>query len=290
MSTAVAKVEPRTALATTGGEPSFPELVDMGKHLVGTGFLPDHIKNGAQAAAIILAGRELGMPPMRALRSLVLVKGKVTEYADSQLSRFKADGGHATFTTLTDAAAHLVLTHPNGDKHTEVFTAEDARKAGLLSNQNYNKFPKAMLRSRAITAGLKSIGWEGGAGVYDPAELAPVEAEPVQVEDADVVQDGDAPTDKQREFLSKLMRSHVFTEAERSRMEVGATSKQRAKDAIEWAQKQITKRKAAEADDAEAVFSGARVGMSLAPADIGDDALPITPITPRATLDEEIAA
>jgi hypothetical protein len=29
-----------------------------------------------------------------------------------------------------------------------------------------------MLRSRAITAGLKSIGWEGSVGIYDPDEIA----------------------------------------------------------------------------------------------------------------------
>ena len=28
-----------------------------------------------------------------------------------------------------------------------------------------------MLRSRAITAGLKSIGWEGAVGAYDPDEI-----------------------------------------------------------------------------------------------------------------------
>jgi hypothetical protein len=147
-------------------------MMQMGSALVGTGFLPDHIKSGPQAAAIILAGRELGMEPMRALRSLSLVKGKITEAADSQLARFKSDGGRAQFAELSDTAAVLSLTHPNGDKHTETFTIDDARKAGLLSSGMYSKFPKAMLRSRAITAALKSIGWEGGSGVYDPSELA----------------------------------------------------------------------------------------------------------------------
>ena len=174
MSTGLATI-PRRAVTTTDGqlpELSFAAMMQMGQALVGTGFLPDHIKNGPQAAAIILAGRELGMEPMRALRSLSLVKGKITEAADSQLARFKSDGGRAVFSELSDTGAVLSLTHPNGDKHTETFTLDDARKAGLLGSQMYSKFPKAMLRSRAITAALKSIGWEGGSGVYDPSELA----------------------------------------------------------------------------------------------------------------------
>ena len=184
MSSALVTTQNRAVATTDGALPelSFAAMMQMGQALVGTGFLPDHIKNGPQAAAIILAGRELGMEPMRALRSLSLVKGKITEAADSQLARFKSDGGRAVFSELSDTAAVLSLTHPNGDKHTETFTLDDARKAGLLSSGMYSKFPKAMLRSRAITAALKSIGWEGGSGVYDPSELVaePAAPEPVR--------------------------------------------------------------------------------------------------------------
>ena len=149
---------------------SFGDMVRMGDALVKTGFLPAHLRTGAQVAAVILTGRELGMEPMRAVRSLSLVKGKVTEAADSQLARFKADGGRAQFTTLTDSAAVLVLRHPNGDEHTETFSLQDAQNAGIATDM-YKKYPKAMLRSRAITAGLKSVGWDGAVGNYDPDEL-----------------------------------------------------------------------------------------------------------------------
>lgn len=147
------------------------ELAANGDQAVKTGMLPDHIKTGWQFAVIAATGHELGMQPMRAIRSLAMVKGKVVESADSQLARFKAAGGRSQFEVLDESKAVLHLVHPNGDKHTETFSLEDAKRAGLSSNSNYNKFPKAMLRSRAITAGLKSIGWEGAVGAYDPDEL-----------------------------------------------------------------------------------------------------------------------
>jgi len=75
------------------------------------------------------------------------------------------------FTTLDDTKAVLVLTHVNGDQHTETWTIEDSKRAGL-SGGNHDKFRKAMLRSRVITAGLKSVGWDGAVGTYDPDELA----------------------------------------------------------------------------------------------------------------------
>lgn len=159
-------------------EASFGELMLLAQQLVPTGFLPDHVKTPGQCVAIILAGRELGMPPMRALRSIQLVKGKITENADSMLARFKSDGGKAKWQDLTETRAVLFVKHPNGDEHTETFTMQDADRAGLTKPTHrgepsmFTKYPKAMLRSRAITAALKSIGWEGGAGAYDPDELA----------------------------------------------------------------------------------------------------------------------
>lgn len=149
---------------------TFADLVQMGEQLARTGFLPDHIKTGPQFAAIVMTGKELGMAPMRAIRSFHMVKGKVVEDAASQLARFKSAGGRATFDHLDDVKAVLTLTHPNGDKHTETWTIDDAKKAGLM-NGLVSKFPRAMLRSRVITAGLKSLGWEGAVGAYDPSEL-----------------------------------------------------------------------------------------------------------------------
>jgi len=149
---------------------TFADLVQMGEQLARTGFLPDHIKTGPQFAAIVMTGKELGMAPMRAIRSFHMVKGKVVEDAASQLARFKSAGGRATFDHLDDVKAVLTLTHPNGDKHTETWTIDDTKKAGLM-NGMVSKFPRAMLRSRVITAGLKSLGWEGAVGAYDPSEL-----------------------------------------------------------------------------------------------------------------------
>lgn len=166
------EAQPVTAVVTvdvTGGM-SFTEMVRMGDELVRTGFLPDHIRNGAQFAAIVLDGRERGMLPMRAVRSLQMVKGKVLESADSQLARFKSDGGRAVFRKLDETGATLWLRHPNGDEHVEEWTPDDSKRAGLAGG-NHGKFPKAMFRSRAITAGLKSVGWEGSTGTYDPSEF-----------------------------------------------------------------------------------------------------------------------
>jgi hypothetical protein len=149
----------------------YPALMALAKELCTTGFLPVAIKTPAQAVAIILTGRELGLPPMQSLRSICIIQGKPELSADLQLSIFHRDGGRSKWLTLTATEAKLLLKHPNGDEHTEQFTMEDAKRAGLASGQNWVKYPKAMLRSRAITAGLKSIGFEPLTGAYAPGEI-----------------------------------------------------------------------------------------------------------------------
>lgn len=166
-------MRPEQGLARNGAVPeaSFTQLMELAGTLVTTGFLPAAVKSPAQAVAIILTGRELGLGPMQSLRSISIIQGKPELAADLQLSLFHKDGGHSKWVTLSDLEAVLWLKHPNGDEHTESFTMLDAKRAGIAGGQNWQKYPKAMLRSRAITAGLKSVGFEPLTGVYAPGEL-----------------------------------------------------------------------------------------------------------------------
>lgn len=157
--------------APVAKQESYADLMVLAKELVGTGFLPVAIKTPAQAVAVILTGRELGLPPMQALRSICIIQGKPELAADLQLSLFKRSGGQAKWLQQTSTEAELFLKHPNGDEFTQLFTMDDARRAGLAGGVNWQKYPQAMLRSRAITAGLKSLGFEPLCGCYAPGEI-----------------------------------------------------------------------------------------------------------------------
>lgn len=210
-----------TSLTTSGY--GFQEQMTLAKELVTTGFLPISVKTPAQALAIIQTGKELGIGPMHALRSIHIIQGKPTLSAELQLAMFKAKGGRVVWDVSTDAVATISLVHPNGDKHTETFTIEDAKRAGITNKDGWKNYPKAMLRARASSAGLRAVAPDIVAGIYDPEELGVdlnergeiVLPPSTVVEDAPVaVATPNSPTAPQWELFDKLIKSHVWSEEE----------------------------------------------------------------------------
>lgn len=154
-------------------------VVDWSRELEGarilmrSGLLPASVKTPEAALFIILAGRDLGLSPVQSLRSIHVIQGKIEVAADLQLGLFHRAGGKSRWLegTPTNERAIIEFHAPwLVEPHTETFTIEDAKRA-KLAGDNWVKYPKAMLRSRAITAGLKSVGFDPTAGVYAEGEI-----------------------------------------------------------------------------------------------------------------------
>lgn len=136
------------------------------------GFIPDHFKNAAQVAAVILAGRELGVGPMAALRSFYLVNGKLGMDASFVSGRMLAHGIALEWLRDDDECASVRLTRAGMPPYTSTFTRQDAERAGLWGSATWRKYPRAMLRARAITAGARAYAADAFSGsVYTPDEL-----------------------------------------------------------------------------------------------------------------------
>lgn len=206
--------------------------IEGARMLLKSGLLPDTVKSPEAALFIILTGRDLGMSPVQSLRSINIIKGKVEVSADAQLGLFHKAGGKSHFVTLTDTDAVLRLSASwLLEPHEETFSLKDAERAGLLAQQpNYKKFPRAMLRSRAITAGLKSVGFDPTAGMYDYGEIGgPEQGPPVEiplhnemsvsvsataeeVEDVSRLSDVDQPvTDDQHTEIKTMLKARGMT-------------------------------------------------------------------------------
>ena len=169
---AIATYKPDAVMMPSQNEWSL--MLDMASALVPTGFLPESIKNPQQAVAIMLKGRELGVPPMYALSNIVIVKGKPTISAEMMLALIYRDHGKRAVRIKTSDDTQCVIEYRLegwGDTSSYTFSMAQATKAGLTTNPTWNKYPAAMLRARCISAVARMAYPESIAGMYVPGEL-----------------------------------------------------------------------------------------------------------------------
>lgn len=150
--------------------PDYALMMRVGAELSKSRFLPEAVKTPEQAFAIIVAGQELGLPPMQALRSIVLVKGKVTLSSELMLALTSRAGVRHEWTETTDERVTLKLTRPGYAAHVETYSMDDVKKAGNAGGM-YSKYPRNMLRARCVSNACRAYCPDILMGVYVEGEL-----------------------------------------------------------------------------------------------------------------------
>jgi hypothetical protein len=148
-------------------------------------FVPDAFVNRAEAImSAILTGAELGRGPMWSLRSMHVINGRVGLSAEAMRALVLAAGHELSFTELEDDRVTATGRRKGSDASTSVtWTIRQAEKAGLLRNQVWKSYPRAMLTARATTELCRLIFADVVAGIATDEELAdgyPLEAKPEQ--------------------------------------------------------------------------------------------------------------
>lgn len=168
--------------------------------LAGASLLPAQYQR--QPANILLAiqtGAPLGFTAMQSIHGIHVIKGKPTMSADMTAAAVRR-AGHKLRITGDDTHAVAVLIRsddPDFEYRCE-WTLDRAKKAGLLGNDTWAKYPAAMLRARAITEVARAGASEALYGVvYTPEELgaevdedgAVIDAEPAPTHARPLVDD-----------------------------------------------------------------------------------------------------
>lgn len=162
-------------LTTSGGDLAdvikFSEMVKNAD-----GLIPKHLvgKPGAIAAAI-LAGRELGVPPMAAMRAIHVVQGRPCADYTFWLARMKQCGYRIEWLHSDSQKATIKITSKDGDTHVETYTFDMAKRALLTGKDNWKAYPEAMLKARATTAAGRAFCAEVMMGVYELDEAEEIE-------------------------------------------------------------------------------------------------------------------
>lgn len=169
--TAVAKRE-ATGLVAHGTE--WQAIQEQARTLIASGFMPRAVNTPAKAIAVMLAGRELGLPPMQSIRAVNIVDGKPTLSAETMLAlAYQRVPGLVVEVVTTVDGAMVIGNRPGGKPVTVGFSKANAAAAGLLNKDNWRKYPEAMYRARAISAWCRVVCPDAILGAYTPEELEP---------------------------------------------------------------------------------------------------------------------
>ncbi|MEU4998276.1 recombinase RecT [Streptomyces sp. NPDC021622] len=173
--------------------------------LANTPLLPDAYRK--QPASVLWAmeyGRALGLDVVTTITTIHVIKGKPCQSADLMLGRTRSAGHRVRIKSERTRCEVRIQRHDDPDDETVIeWTLDDAVIAGLCTLRNdrpysrdknnqpqpWEKFPRAMLRARAIAESVRIACPEVLHGaIYTPEELGAVvdqEGNPVTVERAD---------------------------------------------------------------------------------------------------------
>lgn len=142
--------------------------------LIASGFLPRHIQKPEHAIAIMLKGRELGVPPWTALTKIQIIQGTPTTAPELMLALIYKSGELADMQIDSqETACTVTMTRRGMSPITATFTMEDAEKMQLAGKDNWKKQPATMLKWRAVSACARVAFPDVIQGMYTPEEIAP---------------------------------------------------------------------------------------------------------------------
>lgn len=171
-------------LELIGEEPESPlirfareaaEVHGVSKALAATSFVPASMQGKPhEVTAAIMAGAEIGMSPMTALRCIDVIEGRPAISANAQRGLAVAAGCKIEVLESTNTRCRLRGIGPGQDSWTEAqWTIDDATRAGLAGKKNWTRYPRQMLVARATGDLVRIIAPNVALGMpYSKEELA----------------------------------------------------------------------------------------------------------------------
>lgn len=205
MSSELVKHQAPAPIATRGGALSLGHMTPHDawlfcQSLADTPLLPDaYRRNPASVLWAMEYGRALGLDVVTTINTIHVIKGKPTQSADLMLSRAREAGHKVRIRQEPGSCTVSIWRSDDPDfENTVTWTYDDAVTAGLCEmrngrpysrsskgeKQNWEKYPRAMLRARAISECVRTACPEVLHGaIYTPEELgARVDAEGLPME------------------------------------------------------------------------------------------------------------
>jgi len=129
------------------------------------------ISTPEQAMSLMILCQAEGLHPGIAMRDYHLIQGRPALKADAMLARFQQAGGKVEWKEYTDEKVTGVFSHPQGGTLELSWTLAKAKSIGIANKDNWKNYPRAMLRARVVSEGIRSVYPGCVVGVYTPEEV-----------------------------------------------------------------------------------------------------------------------
>lgn len=150
---------------------TMPEIQSMAEVLAKSNLLPDALRNKVPDVVVqIMAGAELGLPPMAAIRGVHIVAGKPILSADTMIALVRASGSCEYFMVEneTDTSVTYVCKRAGDPKEQRyTWSDEDTKLACLNTKDNWRLFKKQMRRARCKAILARDVWPDVLAAVYE---------------------------------------------------------------------------------------------------------------------------
>ncbi len=154
---------------------SIVEVESLSKNLAKSTLLPVVMRGRVEDVLLtIMAGQELGLPPIAALRMIHVIEGKPVLSADAMAAVILGSGRAEYFrrtaesdTSVTYETKRIGASEPRSC----TWTIAMAKQAGLSLKDNWRAYPRAMLASRAKAELARDVYPDVLAGCYTQDEV-----------------------------------------------------------------------------------------------------------------------
>lgn len=142
--------------------------------LVETAFVPQQFRGKpVEATAAILAGSEVGLSPMAALRAFDIIQGQAAPRALTLRAIAQSYGHDIELIESTSTRCKVRARRRGGDWQAVTWTIDRAKELGLTSKDNWRKQPGAMLVARATSEAARLVAADAILGIgYSAEEVA----------------------------------------------------------------------------------------------------------------------
>ena len=171
----------------------YEDMDKMAQAIVSSGLF--NVKKKDEALALMLIAQAEGSHPAIAARDYHIIQGRPALKADAVLARFQSAGGSVKWEEYTDERVTGIFSHPAGGSVPVTWTYAMAERIGLTKKDNWRNYPRAMLRSRCISEGVRTVFPGVVSGIYTdeetedfkPVQKAPTVQEPKNMGAAEIV-------------------------------------------------------------------------------------------------------